>query len=183
MLDLSLLVVAILENFPHETVPDGMIDAPHHYYYPALAALPIIMTVWDDYRGKEPIVPVLGLLLGLFAFRFMWPVPGYHTIGAGLALFGPVLALLSVLNPRGTWLKPTSSGGYPWRTGALASILILATLDDAIEHAFGVWTPLDWMFGVMGVWKSFLVAVFVVLAAVSVLSIWERVPWGERYGG
>jgi hypothetical protein len=40
-----------------------------------------------------------------------------------------------------------------WRfypvTGALGTLLgVLVALDDAVSHAFGVWTPLDWVWTV-----------------------------------
>lgn len=68
--------------FPVESVPDGAIFAPHHFW--------------------------IGVGVAVFAFGFVWRV-------------------------------------YPV-TGAVGSLLGLAiALDDALSHAFGVWTPLDWV--------------------------------------
>jgi len=67
--------------FPAESVPDGNIFAPHHFYS--------------------------GILISWFGFQYVWP--RYPRIGATMTLLG----------------------------------LAIAT-DDAVSHAFGVWTPLDW---------------------------------------
>lgn len=39
---------------------------------------------------------------------------------------------------------------YPQMGAAMTLIGVLVTADDAISHAFGVWTPLDWF------WKKYL---------------------------
>lgn len=67
--------------FPAESVPDGHVFAPHHFW--------------------------IGLIVAAFSFGFVWR-------------FYPV-------------------------TGATGSVVgVLVALDDAISHAFGVPTPLDW---------------------------------------
>lgn len=169
----------MIESFPHEAVPDGNVAAPHHYYYLALAALGAVLTVWDDYRTREPIIAAGGLVVGLFAFRFMWPITGYHALGAALAVAGPFVTVLAVLNPVGAWAKPASKGGYSARTGVVVVALAFGALDDAIEHALDVTTPLDWLFHVAGIQGSFvIVVVFTVAAAIAVSIDWGRVGGG-----
>jgi len=161
--------------FPAEAVPDGLITAPHHFTYLALAALIAVGTVWDDYRTKEPLVPVSALALGLFGFLLMWPLPRYRVLGAIFAVAGPIIATLAILNPWGRWLKSKSEGGYPWRTGIVAAALSIGALDDSVEHAFGIWTPLDWAFSEIGIYGSFAAAVMVILGVAIATTGWNRV--------
>lgn len=76
-----------MTRFPAESIPDGVVAAPHHLY--------------------------TGVIIALFAFALVWK--HYPVAGA---------------------------------TGTLLGVLI--ALDDALSHAFGVWTPLDWF------WKAYL---------------------------
>lgn len=39
---------------------------------------------------------------------------------------------------------------YPGTGAAMTLIGLLIAIDDAISHAFGVWTPLDWL------WNEFI---------------------------
>jgi hypothetical protein len=122
-------------SFPHESVPDGVIGAPHHLYVGLLVLLFAVFVVADDYRQREPLVAIVGAVLALFAFATVWPF--YHVTGALLTLAGLLVVLIGILWPGGMW------SGYPlkWRLVAFAGVLIAA--DDAVSHAFGVWTPLD----------------------------------------
>ena len=122
-------------SFPHESVPDGVIGAPHHLYIGVLVLLFAVFVVADDYRQREPLVAIVGAVLALFAFATVWPF--YHVTGALLTLAGLLVVLIGILWPGGMW------SGYPlkWRLVAFAGVLIAA--DDAVSHAFGVWTPLD----------------------------------------
>lgn len=72
-------------RFPHESVPDGAVFAPHHLYS--------------------------GVIIALFSFALMWRF--YPVFGA---------------------------------TGTILGLLI--ALDDAVSHAFGVPTPIDWLWTV-----------------------------------
>lgn len=125
--------------FPHEAVPDGAVLGPHHVYIGLMLALLAIALVWDDAPSREPWVGAVGILVGLFAFVTVWPF--YHETGAVLALSGVVLALLApVFLPFWTdyaWIGPRG----------LALLGALVALDDVAEHAFGIWTPLDWLWG------------------------------------
>lgn len=170
----------MLPQFPHELVPDGMVWAAHHYVYLCLAAAFTTFTVWDDYPGREPLAATGGLAVGVFAFLFMWPVRGYHALGALVALAAPLVAVAAVLRPGGPWRRPASDGGYPRTKAAVVVVLAVGGLDDAVEHAFGVPTPLDVAFGVLGVWGS---AALLVVAAAGVAAAawtWTRVPWGTN---
>mgnify|MGYP007116954982 FL=1 len=131
--------------FPAETVPDGAILAPHHYTYGALLALLAIGIVWDNYTDREPLYAAAGVGAGLFGFLSVWPY--YPVAGALLALAGPLLAIVAVL--LGT--LGLSFGGvwddYPVRMRIAVVLACLIALDDGVEHAFGVWTPLDAIWG------------------------------------
>jgi len=122
-------------SFPHEAVPDGAVFGPHHLYVGLLVLLIAVFVVADDYRQREPLVAIVGAVLALFAFATVWPF--YSGTGAAGALAGCTLALVGVCWPGGMW------AAYPlkWRLVAFAGVLIAA--DDAVSHAFGVWTPLD----------------------------------------
>lgn len=118
--------------FPHEAVPDGAIFANHHYYIGLFVAALAVASVWDDQRW-DPLAVASGLLVGLFGFALTWK---YHPVtGATLALAGPTISTLA-LAARPYWRRRRSRAAW-----VLLGLLI--TLDDAIEHAFGVWTPLD----------------------------------------
>lgn len=158
--------------FPVDRIPDGSVGVPHHYYYLALAALLVILTVWDDHRGKEPLVSVAGIVAGLFSFYFVWP--RYPQIGAVLSLAAPAVAILSILQPRSTWWRPEADGGWPLVRGVVAVFLLGGALDDAVEHAFGWPTPLDTLHGEIGAVASVTLAVLVFGAITAGLLTWER---------
>lgn len=168
--------------FPYEQVPDGMVFAAHHYNYLALAAFFAVLTAWDDYRRREPLVSAGSLAVGLFAFLFMWPVPGYHSLGAALAILGPLALVVSVFRPGSPWRRPPSDGGYPLRTGVAAVVLSLGALDDAVEHAFPVGSPLDAGFHVLGVHGSFITLTAAFLGLLVAWSGWDRLRRFLGYG-
>ena len=124
-------------TFPHESVPDGAALAPHHAYVGLLLALLAVALVWDDAAGKEPWAVAAGIGLALFAFASIWT--WYPETGAVLAVLGVAVAVVApVALP--FWAS------YPWvgpRGVALLGALVAA--DDVVEHAFGVATPLDWL--------------------------------------
>lgn len=128
--------------FPHDTIPDGATWAPHHLYLGVLVATVALFVVWNDYRRAEPWILLAALLGAAFAFATVWRY--YHVAGALLTLALLVVALAApVVFP--FWRD------YAWigpRGAALVGVLV--SLDDAVEHAFGVWTPLDWF------WKAWL---------------------------
>lgn len=123
-------------TFPADRVPDGAALAPHHLYVGLLLALLAIAVVWDDAAGSEPWVGAVGLLTASFAFATVWTY--YPVSGAVLSLLGVGIALASTVLP--FWAS------YPW-VGARGVLLLgaIVALDDVAEHAFGVPTPLDWL--------------------------------------
>lgn len=130
----------MLAGFPADAIPDGAVIAPHHYIYGMLLVGLVCGIVWDNYRDSEPLYTAVGVGLGLFGFVFTWPF--YPTTGAILSLFGPLVSILAVVAGYATpefayW------DDYPVRFRAATIIFSLVALDDAVEHAFGVWTPLD----------------------------------------
>lgn len=152
-------------SFPVEAVPGGTVLAPHHYSYLMLAALLVALTVWDDHRDREPVVVVASLVAGLVGFMLVWPTQ--PEVGATLALLAPVPVAVDVLRPGGPWRRPTSP--YPFKTGALVVLLAVLALDDAVEHALGLPTPLDTAWAVLGPAPSAVLAV-VVLGGLAYLS-------------
>ncbi|GAB7012040.1 hypothetical protein [Halolamina salina] len=126
----------MIETFPADRVPDGAVFGPHHAYLGLLLALLAVALVWDDATGAEPWVGAAALLAASFAFATIWKF--YPQTGAALALAGIVIALASTLLP--FW------SSYPW-LGPRGVLLVgaIVALDDVAEHAFGVPTPLDWL--------------------------------------
>lgn len=139
----------MLAGFPADAVPDGAVFAPHHYIYGLLLVGLVCGIVWDNYRDSEPLYTAVGVGLGLFGFMLTWPY--YPVAGAILSLFGPIVSIAAVVvgyvTPEiGYW------DDYPVRYRVATLIFSLVALDDAVEHAFGVWTPLDavWNAGLAG---------------------------------
>jgi len=132
-------------QFPVESVPDGAIFAPHHYIYGLLLVAALVAVVWDNFPDREPLLVALGAGAGLFGFLLVWP--WYAAAGATLSLAGPVICLAAVLLG---W-SGTAVGGvwdeYPVRYRVGVVVFSLVALDDAVEHSFGVWTPLDAAWG------------------------------------
>jgi hypothetical protein len=122
--------------FPAETLPDGALFGPHHFLYPLYAMLFVAARKWDIHPRKEPALIVASALLALFAWAHVWKY---------FPVFGATMALVGVC---GTIL----GGLVTWRYGRRFQIAVvglgLAALDDAVSHAFGVWTPLDHLWGV-----------------------------------
>lgn len=126
-------------TFPAERVPDGAVFAPHHLTWGALVALLVVLVVADNYARREPVAALVGLTLALFGFLFVWPF--YPATGAAMTLAGVTLALVGVCFPGGIW------AAYPLQCRLLALLGVLVALDDAVSHTFGVWTPVDWVWG------------------------------------
>lgn len=122
-------------TFPAEAVPDGHVLAPHHLFVGLLVAGIAVWVVADDKPQKEPLLVAIGGLFALFGFLFVWK--WYPGTGAAMTLAGLTLALLGVLWPGGMW------AGYPLRWRLVAFLGVYIAGDDAVSHAFGVWTPLD----------------------------------------
>jgi hypothetical protein len=127
-------------TFPAESIPDGYVFAPHHLTWGMLLTGLAVFVVADNYPRREPLAALVGVLLALFGFLFTWRF--YPATGAALTLAGCALLLVGVLWPGGIW------SSYPLRWRVLALVAALVALDDAVSHAFGVWTPVDWL------WKT-----------------------------
>lgn len=129
-------------TFPAEAVPDNAVFAPHHLSIGVLAAMMLLAIVWNDRGGAEPAVAAAALLAALFSFWYVWP-------------FYPVTGALGVL--AGLLVASLAFGRPLWRDYSLGiqvgyALCILIALDDAVSHAFGVWTPLDWFFHAFLLW-------------------------------
>lgn len=133
----------MLEGFPADRVPDSAIFAPHHYTYALIVALLLAFVVWDDYRDREPLAVVFSILFGLFGFLFVWPY--YPVTGAIMSLAGLAGAGAALL--RSKW------GAWDRRIRIAIGVLLLVAADDALEHAFGVFMPLDY------IWKVYLIPI------------------------
>ena len=132
-------------DFPAEQIPDGAIFAPHHYIYGTLLALITVFIVWDNYRAREPLLAALGASTGLFGFLFVWQF--YPVAGALMSLVGPLITIVAVsLGWTGTSVGDVWDD-YPLRYRVAAIFFSLVALDDAVEHAFDIPTPLDIIWG------------------------------------
>lgn len=129
--------------FPVDGVPDDAVFAPHHYTYALIAALLLAFVVWDDYRDREPIVVAGSILLGLFGFLFVWRY--YPVTGAVMSLAGLAGAAIGLL--RSTW------DAWDRKIRLAIGVLLLVAADDALEHAFGLPMPLDY------IWKVYLLPI------------------------
>lgn len=131
--------------FPAEPIPDGAVFAPHHFTYAVYLAFLLAAVAWDDFRNREPIAVVGSLGFAWFGFIHMWPY--YPVWGASMVLLGLSAASVALAHPR--W------GHWPRWIRIGIAVMVAVAWDDAISHAFGFWTPLDWIFkaylaGVMG---------------------------------
>ncbi|WP_231184710.1 hypothetical protein [Haladaptatus sp. DYF46] len=124
--------------FPAERIPDGALMAPHHFLIGVLAALVVVLLVWNDRGGIEPAYSLAALTVALFAWVFVWRY--YPVTGAAGVLAGLSLASFAVYRP--VWR------GYPWRVQAGYALALAVAWDDGLSHALGIWTPLDWFWRV-----------------------------------
>jgi len=133
--------------FPTDRVPDGAVFAPHHYTYSLLLALLVAAVVWDNYDSREPVLTVALVGSGLFGFLSVWPY--YPVAGAVLSLVGAVGAVVVVLSGWVGFRVGDVWDEYPIRYRLALVGATVAGLDDAVEHAFGIPTPLDTAWGVL----------------------------------
>ncbi|MFC7069483.1 hypothetical protein [Halobaculum lipolyticum] len=157
----------LLAGFPVEAVPDASALAPHHAVYGLLAALVVIATVWDDHRHREPLTEATGVLIGLFAFLLVWR--WWPVVGATLAHVGPLATLVWMWRPGSAW-----GTHYPGRVRVVATGAILVGLDDIVEHAWPVPSPLDTGWAVLGPRVSAALALVSVGAAIWALQTAPR---------
>lgn len=163
--------------FPADAVPDGAVFAPHHYIYGVALSLLVVLIVWDNYPDREPLFAALGAGSGLFGFLFVWQY--YPVAGALLALLGPCVTIAAiVLGWTGTAVGDVWDN-YPTRYRLAAVFFSLVALDDAVEHAFGWWTPLDalWAGGLSERAPLVAVGLLGALVAVGVVyAVWTDGP-------
>lgn len=127
-------------TFPGADMSIGSIWLPHHFVLGAWAALFVCWLVTED--GTKPMLAVSGLLLALFSwYHILWTYPVTGTVGV---LSGLAIATLSA-SLRQPWRFQ-----YPQKFRMLFIGFILIAWDDAIEHTFGLWMPLDW------IWDTYL---------------------------
>ena len=149
---LALLFGRRVHGFPHERVPDGTIVAPHHS---VIGGLFVLLAVYWAADGENKPATVAGLAVSAFGWSHMW-AGAYPVLGATVTLAGLLWTAETVLrSPEWSGVRWTTDA-----TGRLASVRRLLTprtvafvgalvaLDDVVEHAFGVWTPLDWLWSV-----------------------------------
>lgn len=122
--------------FPHDAVPDNAIFAPHHLYIGVILLLVGTLIVWDN-QADDPHHTLLTTLGLLFAFTFIWPY--YPLTGALIALMALVILPISLYVESSLWRSHR-------RAIALTVVGYLIAVDDIVEHAFGIPTPLDWLF-------------------------------------
>lgn len=132
-------------SFPTELVPDGTVAAIHHLYSGVALAVLLARTTWDDDVGDwadgirarglrtDPFGVVAASIVALGLFALAWP--HYPVFGAAGTLAGLAAATVSLARPY--WRD------YRYRAAGVAVGLAVAW-DDAVSHAFGVVTPLDW---------------------------------------
>lgn len=133
-------VDALYPSFPVDRVPDGNAWGAHHFVYAGWAALFVCWIVGDDER--KPWVVVGGLMVGLFSWYHLWP-SGFSTLGALGVLVGLAVATTGAAG-RGVWRETT------WQLQVGCLVCLLVAWDDALEHAFGFWMPLNWF------WETYL---------------------------
>lgn len=125
-------------NFPYDAIPDGHVFAPHHLYFGLIGAALVAATVWDDQKA-DPYLVAAGISVSGIGFALTWQF--YPVTGAILTLAGLCVATGALARP--FWRQ------FPKRT-LLAAVFLLIGWDDVLEHAFGIWTPLDQL------WKHWL---------------------------
>lgn len=129
-------------KFPYHAIPDGSVFHPHHFVYAALFVLLLAMRVWDDDPDSEPFFVVGGISLSLFSWYHLWAV-GRPVSGAVGTLVGICIAFVSPL------VRPFWRENYSRLHRGVIVFFVLLASDDVLQHAFGIWTPADW------VWKAF----------------------------
>ena len=138
-------LLAAAPVWPVDTVPDRTVLAPHHFWTGLLLVYFAIWHIADDYVHREPSSAMAGVLVGVIGF-LAWE---WHPIlGAVLSHAGLLVILYAVAV--GDYLTEYRWFGH--RGVVLLGLLIAA--DDAVEHAWGIWTPLDSL-----VWAEWIIPV------------------------
>jgi len=135
-------------TFPAEAVPDGALLAPHHFIYGCWTALLTLSILWNDLKRREPIVVATLIFIALFGWYHVWK--WYPVTGAMMALVAPIAAILWILFGRFYLEELTVWDEYPIILSLAVIFWLLVALDDVVSHAFGVSTPLDF------IWNEFI---------------------------
>lgn len=156
-----MIIPLLLDKFPYHTIPDGDVMFPHHLYLGLFVVALVVWRVSDDYRHVEPVGVFVGSLISLFSFISLWGT-SYPVTGAIGTLLGLTVASLSLFTRR-VWTSEAKSSSaeddgfadssadesdegnvsYGRRMRLLVALGLLMAWDDALEHAFGLPTPLD----------------------------------------
>jgi len=127
--------VTCSDMIPADTVPDGATLAPHHFTWGALLTLWAASYAWDQFTDREPLLLSLGVVAGLFSFLMIWRY--YAVAGSVGTLLATAIATIGLVR---FWQYATRPAFW------VAAFGVYAMWDDALEHTFGIWTPLDWLF-------------------------------------
>jgi len=130
-------MIYMILQFPAERIPDNAIFAPHHYYLGVVLCLFVCLIVWDNYRSREPWLVMAISIAGLIAFGLTWPY--YPVTGAIVSIATPILAMFALLTRREYW------SDIKHIPQILIFIGLLIALDDAVDHALPLTTPLEYL--------------------------------------
>lgn len=81
-------------GFPVETIPDGSIWYPHHFWTGLFVA---VLAMYADRRDGRPLGTMTGILTGTYAWLFLWHNATSPFWGAAFSLFGVTLGTLAVV--------------------------------------------------------------------------------------
>lgn len=130
-------------TFPAEAIPDGALLAPHHFIYGCWAALLTLSVLWNDLKRREPIVVAVLICVALFGWYHIWQ--WYPVTGAVLTFVAPLVAITWILTGYFFLDEMTVWNEYPPIFSIMVIFWLLVALDDVVSHAFGVPTPLDFI--------------------------------------
>jgi len=119
-------------SFPHEDEPDGEVGGPHHAYIGLGGYLVAMLGVLSSFF---PAVGTVAAFVAWFGFQYVWPF--YAPTGAALALGGVSALLVATLATAPAWVAASPL----WFVVALLGALV--ALDDVLEHALEIATPVD----------------------------------------
>jgi len=127
----------LLAAWPFHAVPDGAPFAPHHIYIGVSLLTLAAWRVGDDEADREPVATVTATLGIVFGFALTWPF--YAVPGAALTLaFATIATVAPLVAPFWREYPVVGVRGVAVLGGAVS-------LDDAVQHAFGVLTPGEWV--------------------------------------
>jgi hypothetical protein len=122
-------------TFPYHAIPDGSAAQPHRNARAIEQAIVPEQMVWDRYPRHDPWIELTDIQTGHDGFQMIWT--RYPAMGATLVLASNAVVILSPI------VLPTWREYWPWPQRVAVVALGLLALDDSVQHALGVWTPLD----------------------------------------